>query len=199
MSVVAKALDRYVEMRSRAFAWREGLPWVAKAGLAVGFACLTGLMAQLRIPLPHTPVPVTGQVFAVLMCGALLGGAWGGASQTFYVALGAAGVTWFTGMNGGLCVLRGYTGGFLLGFVAAAFLIGWATQRWPSMRRPLPLCALMLGAVGVIYLLGAVQFQAVAHTDLKDTIAKAVAPFIMWDVAKALLASVLAAALLPKE
>ena len=161
-------------------------------------ACLTGLAAQARIPLPHTPVPVTGQVFAVLLCGALLGCGYGGLSQLFYVGIGAAGVPWFTGMGGGVGVLTGVTGGYLFAFIPAAMLIGFVTRRFTSLRRPVPMCLLMVSAVGVIYAGGALQFSIVMHTGLEATLKMAVAPFIGLDIAKAMLAANLAAALLPK-
>jgi len=198
MSSLAQARDWYVGARRRAFAWRDELSWPAKMALAVGMACFTGLAAQARIHLPNTPVPVTGQVFAVLLCGALLGGGWGGLSQLLYVGVGALGAPWFQGMAGGVGVVTGVTGGYLLGFIPAAMLVGFVTRRFALVRRPVPMCLLMVGAVGLIYAGGALQFSMVMHTGLKATLDMAVAPFIALDIAKAMLAANLAAALLPK-
>jgi biotin transport system substrate-specific component len=162
-------------------------------------ACFTGLAAQARIYLPNNPfVPVTGQVFAVLLCGALFGGGWGGLSQLLYVGVGALGAPWFQGMAGGVGVVTGVTGGYLLGFIPAAMLVGFVTRRFALVRRPVPMCLLMVGAVGLIYAGGALQFSMVMHTGLKATFDMAVAPFIALDIAKAMLAANLAAALLPK-
>lgn len=174
------------------------MSWVKKVGLALGMACLTGLMAQARIPLPHTPVPITGQVFAVLLCGALLGSGWGALSQLFYVGLGATGIHWFSGFAGGRLVMLGASGGYLLGFIPAAMLVGFVTKRFVFMRRPLPLFALMMVAVCVIYMAGAVQYSIVRHAGPLATLREAVLPFILGDTTKAMLAAAIGTALLPK-
>ncbi len=67
-------------------------------------ACITGVLAQIVIPLPWTPVPVTGQTLAVLFAGIVLGRYWGGISMALYLAIGLLGVPWFTGMTGGYSV-----------------------------------------------------------------------------------------------
>ncbi|MFA4991708.1 MAG: biotin transporter BioY, partial [Candidatus Omnitrophota bacterium] len=85
--------------------------------LAFGMAGLTGILAQLRIMLPWTPVPITGQTLAVLLAGVLLGRSWGGISQVIYVVLGVAGIPWFNGFAGGYGVLLTPSGGYLLGFI----------------------------------------------------------------------------------
>ncbi len=198
MAILVGTVERYVVARDRAFVWRDALPWTMKIGLALGMACITGLSAQLRFFVPGTPVPVTGQVFAVLLSGVLLGATYGTLGQVFYVLIGTAGLPWFNGWAGGSSVLLGATGGYLLGFIPAAMLVGLVTQRFVSMRRPAPMCAVMLVAVGVIYLAGALQFSAFMRTGLTATLMAAVAPFIIWDAAKALLAATVGAALLPK-
>ena len=88
------------------------------------FALATGYAAQLRIPLPWTPVPITLQTFVVLLAGISLGAMWGGASQLLYILCGAFGVPLFSGMEGGLSVLWGPRGGYLLGFILTAFVVG---------------------------------------------------------------------------
>ena len=84
------------------FRWRYELSIPKKLALALGMAALTGLLAQARVQLPWSPVPVTGQTFAVLLAGVLLGRWWGGISLAIYTGLGMAGVPWFAGLNGGL-------------------------------------------------------------------------------------------------
>jgi len=199
MLTLAEAIDRGVTARRRAFAWRDELSVAAKLALALGMACATGLSAQFRLFLPNTSVPVTGQVFVVLLGGVLLGATYGTLSQVFYVAIGAVGMPWFNGWAGGHGVLIRYTGGYLVGFIPAVMLVGILTQKFATMRRPAPMCAVMLLGVGVIYLAGALQFAAVMDLGLKATLAQAVVPFFAWDVAKALLAATIGAALLPKS
>ena len=91
-------IDRYKNVRLNLFKWRYELNFVYKLILALSFACLTGLLAQLRFYIPGTPVPVTGQVFGVILAGVLMG-TWGGISQVMYIGIGAAGVPWFAGFN----------------------------------------------------------------------------------------------------
>jgi biotin transport system substrate-specific component len=87
-----------------------------------GFALLTGLTALWEIPLPFTPVPITGQTFAILLAGATLGLRAGAASQLLYLAMGIVGVPFFAGGSSGWEVVTGPTVGYLVGFVAAADL-----------------------------------------------------------------------------
>ena len=92
--------------------------------LVLGFAALVGLLAQLVIPLPFTPVPITGQTFGVLLGGMALGWRRAVAGMAVYVALGLVGVHWFAGGNGGIAVLGAPSFGYLIGFVVAAAALG---------------------------------------------------------------------------
>ena len=94
-----------------------------KAFLAVLMACLTGIMAQVVIPLPWTPVPITGEIFAVLTAGLVLGKRYGALSQILYILLGISIIPWFAGMNGGIDVLLGANGGYLIGFIFLSYFI----------------------------------------------------------------------------
>ena len=98
----------------------------------VGFSLLTGLMAQIRITLPFTPIPLTGQTFAVLLSGAVLGSRRGFLSQALYLAEGAAGLPVFAGGVGSALYLLGPTGGYLWSFPVAAALLGWLVERGAS-------------------------------------------------------------------
>lgn len=119
------------------------VPW--KIGIAACFAAFIGLAAQVRIPLPWTPVPITGQTFAVLVTGALLGASWGGVGTGLYLLAGAAGLPWFAGWTGGFRVLAGPTGGYLLGFIPAAVFVGYAVKRFHHARS-------MAGLLGIMTL-----------------------------------------------
>jgi biotin transport system substrate-specific component len=152
-------------------------------------ATLTALAAQVSIRLPFTPVPVTGQVFMVLLAGGLLGARLGAASQLQYLALGAMGLPVFAGGASGLIAFSGPSGGYLFGFVAAAWVTGklsGASRSWWRL-----LCAGTAG-VGVIYLFGAgwlacwLALFAPAPNLLELAFRTGVKPFIAIDLAKAL-------------
>jgi len=193
------ALPRLRELRATAYARRREAPALVKLMLAFGMAALTGVAAQVRVPLPFTPVPVTGQVFAVLLAGILLGRAYGGLSQVIYVALGAAGVPWGTGLSGGLAWLAGPTGGYLAGFVAAAALIGWVTDRSAAARRFGPQLALMACGVALIYLLGAGHLAVTMGLGWRRALMAGVLPFIGVDALKVVAAALAGTMLLPKQ
>ena len=199
MGTVAHVLRRYDETRVKAFGWCDELAWPAKMLLAFDVAALTGLLAQMRLVLPFTPVPVTGQVFGVLLAGAVLGGGWGALSMAMYVGLGAGGACWFAEFTGGMGILAGVTGGYLVGFVPAAALVGLATKHSSIARRFWAQCLLMLIGVAVIYLFGAAWLSRVLHTGMRDTLLLGVLPFVAVDVGKALLAAAIACAVLPRR
>ncbi|WP_211247077.1 biotin transporter BioY [Methermicoccus shengliensis] len=197
-------LSGYRRARLRLFEWRSCLEWEYKLLLALGFAALTGLAAQVVIFLPWTPVPITAQTFAVLVGAVVLGRHWGGVGQLIYVALGAIGVPWFYGMSGGYEHLLGASGGYLLGFVVAAWLVGYLSDTHPSTRRAPSLLGLFLLATVVIYGLGLLQLYAwlCAHSTpptLLELLIKGVLPFLPGDILKAVLASGCAWAIVPKE
>jgi biotin transport system substrate-specific component len=128
------ALERYRVARDNAWQWRRELGWVKKLSLSLGIACFVGLLAQARIQLPWTPIPITGQTFGVLLAAILLGQWWSGISMAMYVGLGIAGVPWFNGGTGGLSAIAGPTGGYLFGFVLAAFFLGYVVDRYAKTR-----------------------------------------------------------------
>ena len=199
MSLLAHALPEYRRWRLRAYEWRYELPVARKVALAVGMAALAGLSAQVRLPLPFTPVPITGQVLAALLAGVLLGRFYGGLSQAFYLALGAGGLPWFAGFTGGLGVLTGVTGGYLVGMALAAAFVGYVNDRYVGVRSFWRQLVLMLTGVGVIYACGALQFAVVLGAGPGKAIALGVLPFVIPDLVKALIAASVATALLPKS
>ncbi len=198
-NALAEALPRARALRRRAYAWRRALPASRQMALALGMAALTGACAQVRLPLPFTPVPLTGQTFAVLLAGVLLGGGYGAVSQVMYVALGVAGVPWFTGYGAGVGWLAGPTGGYLVGFVAAAALIGWVSDASPRWRRLLPQLGLMAAGSAVILLCGWVHLAFILGRGPRLALWQGVAPFLGGDALKALAAALAGCALLPKS
>lgn len=143
-------LDRCRAARRDFHRYRRETDVARRTALALGFAALTGIAAQIRVPLPFTPVPITLQTAAVLLAGIALGMRFGGVSQALYVGIGAAGVPWFQGGNAGLGYLAGPTGGYLIGFVVAAALVGWSIDRFDRARDIPGLLVVLLAANFVV-------------------------------------------------
>ena len=193
MSVTGAAttLERFALAKHRAYSWRAELSFIKKLTLALTLAAVIGLMAQARIILPWTPVPITLQTFGVLLTGLLLGRGWGALSVGLYLALGIAGVPWFTGWGGGLAHLAGPTGGYLIGFVLAALFLGHFTDKYVAARRIGPLFALMLfGGLVLVYVPGVLQLKLWMSLALGNQISwgqalnMGLVPFIAGDVLK---------------
>ena len=123
------------------------------AFLIVGFSLLTALCARVVIPLPFTPVPITAQTFAVLLTGAALGAQRGAAAIGLYVLEGLLGLPVFAGGATGLSRLLGPTGGYLLGFIAAAYLTGTLAERGWDRTVRFAAAAMAAGNL-VVYLFG---------------------------------------------
>jgi biotin transport system substrate-specific component len=162
---------------------------VRNALLVIGGAAFVGLAAQVSIPLPFTPVPVTGQTFAVLLTAAALGTWRGVASMLLYAAMGLAGVPWFAGgssafKDGALVVSFGY----VVGFIAAAALVGWLAERG-NTRTPLRTAGLMVLGNVVIYTIGATWLAAAIDVPLSRAVSLGVTPFLLGDALKVALAA----------
>jgi biotin transport system substrate-specific component len=164
-------------------------------------ACLTGLLAQARIYLPWTPVPITGQTIAVMLAGMLLGKCWGGISMAIYGIMGIAGIPWLSGATSGW----GPTSGYLLGFILAALLIGHFSENYADNPGIIRLFVVMLMASFLVYIPGMlwlnlyltlVKQQSAA---LLTSIQIGILPFISGDIIKAAVAAGIARILLPKN
>ena len=168
----------------------EELPaTLTRAGVTIVLgAALTALAAQVSLPVPGSPVPVTGQTFAVLLAGAALGPARGLASQGLYLAAGAVGLPVFAGAAHGSGVIFGASGGYLFGFLAAAALVGWGARRGADRSPARTLLMFALASV-VIYAIGTTWLCLDTGMSLSAGIAAGVRPFIPGDIAKALLAA----------
>lgn len=167
---------------------------VAAAGL---MAALTAVLAYLRIPLPWSPVPVSGQSLAVMLAGALLGPRLGALSQAVYVLLGAVGLPVYAGGMGGLPVLLGPTGGYLLGFIAGAYVTGHLTGTARPPRPARLALALVLGGVVVVYVPGVLQLALVTGMPLRQAVVLGALPFLPGDALKVVAALAALRALLP--
>ncbi len=194
-------LNKYKNLRYNFFKWRYELNVVYKLTLALFFACLTGFLAQIRFYFPGTPVPVTGQVFGVFLAGILLG-TWGGISQLMYLGIGVAGIPWFAGYNSGLAYITGPTGGYIIGFILAAFFIGYIIDKYIRFRKLYAMIILMLFSTFVlIYTPGLICFYIWSNAGfgLWELIIMCIIPFIFADLIKAIIAALIATSITPKK
>ena len=163
-------------------------------------AAVTAVAAQIAIPLPFSPVPFTLQVPAVVLSGFLLGPRHGALAQAIYVLVGAVGVPVFAGFKGGLGVIFGPTGGYLLSYplaAAVAALAAYAVAR-SDRRRALASSFLWgVAALAVIYAIGAVWLSMVTDLPLAVAVAQGVLPFVVFDLVKIVLAALVAVATAP--
>jgi biotin transport system substrate-specific component len=162
-----------------------------KGALAVGVAVcalLTALGAQIRIPLPWTPVPLTLQTFFVPLAGAALGPVLGAGSQLLYLAVGLAGLPVFAGGAAGPAVLWGATAGYLAGFPLAAWGAGAFLRRSPGPSLPRIGLAIALG-MAAIYACGAAWLVIGLHASLGQALTAGVLPFLPGDAVKAIAAA----------
>lgn len=164
--------------------------WVVSILLVVAAATLTALAAQWYIVLPFTPVPISGQTFAVLLTGAALGWKLGAAGQMLYLAVGALGAPVFTEGSSGMEVITGATGGYLIGFVFAAGLIGWMAEHRQDRTFATMFTAFLLGSA-VIYVFGVIGLMISTGWGLAEAIEKGVVPFLLGDLIKASMAGIL--------
>lgn len=156
--------------------------------LAALFAALTAVCSQIQIPLPMIPINLA--LFAVHLCGALLGAKWGALSMAAYALLGAVGVPVFAGFGSGPAVLFGKTGGYILGYILCAAIVGLLSRRL-GFTFP-KLCLSMAAGVIVCYVFGTAWFMAISGLNLATSLGYCVLPFLPGDAVKILLAAILA-------
>ncbi len=197
---IGSYVERYRTWRYDAYEWRNGLSLSRKVALALGMACITGLLAQVRIPLGFTPVPITGQNLGVLASGIALGPWFGALSMVFYLALGACGIPWFQGHEGGAQYLaHSPTLGYLLAFVVVAFVAGRLTEKHLSLRGFWGQVCLMSSSMLLILAIGASYLGLAFGMTFTDAVSRGVVPFLVGDMMKAALAAGVATAVLPKK
>ena len=167
---------------------RSSNPALVRVAAIVLFATLTALAARITIPLPFTPVPITLQVMVVLLAGLTLGARDGALSQIIYVAVIAIGLP-FDAKGIGTAVFASATAGYLIAFIPAAFITGWLAEKGARGNRTWSFIASLIG-VAVIYLFGTAWLTIVfLGGDWAKGWALGVAPFIISDVIKALIAA----------
>ncbi|WP_395640006.1 biotin transporter BioY [Pseudolysinimonas sp.] len=154
--------------------------------LVVSGAALTALLAQVAVPL--YPVPITGQTLAVLLVGATLGAARGALALTLYAVLGIVGLPVFSDYAGGAAVILGPTGGYIIGFIASAALVGWLSERaWE--RQILKALATFAAGTLVVFAVGLPWLAIALGLDLGQTLQGGLFPFLIGGAIKALIAA----------
>ena len=180
MTIPAIVVDRLVRGRA-----------AADMLLVIGASALIAIAAQIAIPLPFTPVPLTMQPLAVIFIGAALGSTRGAAAAALYLLEGFSGLPVFAQGHGGPAWLLGATAGYLYSYPFAAWVAGFVSERGWGSTIARAVCGMLL-ALGVIYLGGWSWLAAL--TDARTAYVTGVAPFILADIVKV----AIGAALLPK-
>jgi biotin transport system substrate-specific component len=152
------------------------------------FGALTAVGAYIMIPLP--PVPVTLQTLFVFLAGALLGGSLGALSQVVYILLGVIGLPVFAGGKAGAGVLLGPTGGYLIGFVVGAYVIGKLTALRKKPGFVWLVCAMAIG-LSLVYMIGIIQLMVVANLDFDKALAVGLLPPLPGDILKMIIAALI--------
>lgn len=156
--------------------------------MAALFAALTAVCSQIQIPLPMVPINLA--LFAVHLCGALLGAKWGALSITAYALLGVVGAPVFAGFSSGPAVLFGKTGGYILGYILCALLVGLLSRRIGFNAKGLVIA--MVVGVAACYIFGTIWFMVITGMNLHLSLTYCVLPFLPGDAVKIALAAFLA-------
>jgi len=165
--------------------------FVTKAFLVLGCSVLMALSSRFSLPLPFTPVPVTGQTFAVFLLAGVLGWRMAMAAQLLYLAQGLAGLPVFSpGGTWGFARLAGPTGGYLLGFLAATWIIGWLADRGYGKRLGSALGMMLLGEFA-IYLIAIPWLKEIMRVGWTQALNLGFWPFLIGDLYKMGLAAFL--------
>jgi biotin transport system substrate-specific component len=164
------------------FASRTAITQIA---LVVGGAALVGIAAQIAIPLPFTPVPLTLQTFAVLLVGASLGSLRGALSMVVYLIVGMVGVPWFAEGSSGF---SNASFGYILGFIFAAFIVGRLAERGASTTA-LRSAGLMVVGNLAIYAIGVTWLKFAIDVNWATALSLGVVPFLIGDAVKIALAA----------
>lgn len=152
------------------------------------FTALTAILAQVSIPLPFSPVPITFQVMAVYISAIILGSRLGTLSQIIYILLGAIGIPIFVNFQGGLNVVFGPSGGYLISYPIVAFIVGKISDKNLSHIQS---TAILIASLLLCYGMGIVQLSFITNITIKKALVIGVLPFIPLDVIKIALAYLL--------
>ena len=158
---------------------------IAQIALVVGGAAFVGIAAQIAIPLPFTPVPLTLQTFAVLLVGASLGSLRGALSMVVYLIAGMVGVPWFAEGSSGF---SSASFGYILGFIVAAFIVGRLAERGASTTALRSAGLMVVGNIA-IYAVGVTWLKFAIDVDWATAMSLGVVPFLIGDAVKIALAA----------
>ncbi len=153
------------------------------------FAALTAVCSMISIPLPFTPVPINLATLSIFLAGGLLGEKDGAISQIIYVLLGAIGLPVFHSFTGGIGIIAGPTGGYIIGYILAAWIVGFVLKKtgrklhWNGI-------AMVLGLLGC-YFLGTLWFMHLTATGLSSALMLCVVPFLLGDAIKIVIGAIL--------
>jgi biotin transport system substrate-specific component len=154
--------------------------WVRNLILVVGGAAFVGLSAQIAIPLPFTPVPLTLQTFAVLVTGAALGSLRGVLSLTIYAVAGVLGIPWFAEGSSGF---SSPSFGYIIGFILAALIVGRIAEHGATQSVARSAGLMLVGNL-VIYAVGVCWLKFAIDADWATAIALGLTPFVVGDAIK---------------
>ena len=154
--------------------------WISQVALVVGGAAFVGLCAQVAIPLPFTPVPLTLQTFAVLLVGASLGSLRGVLSMLLYLVAGVMGVPWFSQFESGFALA---SFGYILGFILAAFIVGRLAESGATRRFGLAAGLMVIGNIA-IYAVGVTWLKFAIDVTWVEAVTLGVLPFLIGDAIK---------------
>lgn len=152
------------------------------------FASITTVLSQISIPLPFTTIPLTMQVFAIVLSGLLLGPRLGLISQIIYVLLGTIGIPVFAQMSGGFGIIAGPTGGFILSFPLLALIVGYFSKKYKG--KLMVFVGMIIGLI-VNYLVGTIQFCLITKMSFMAGLMACVVPFVAVDILKLILAYII--------
>jgi biotin transport system substrate-specific component len=198
-------IESYYQKRYDIFDRIQNASNIEKVAMAFLMACLTGVLAQIVIPLSWTPVPITAQTMGVLISGLFLGKRFGALSQVFYILGGIMGIAWFEGMTSGLNVFLGSTFGYFIGFILAAALVGHFSEKYIQSRNFKKMSIIMLVAnFGCIYIPGLIglsvwtYYNGGAFPNIITLLMMGLVPFILGDLIKVWGAATISKVALPK-
>lgn len=160
---------------------------VRTAIMVLSGALFTALLAQFEVPVPGSPVPITGQTLAVVLVGSSLGAYRGGLSLALYLALGLI-FPFYSGGSSGPEVLFGTNGGYLFGFVIAAYAIGWLSERGADRQLVVAFLSFIVAQL-IVFGLGLPWLKIAADLDWSTTFGAGFTPFIVGGLIKAAIAA----------